>query len=512
MKHMKKLVSVLLTMVMVLAMTVVASAAGDTPTTYKITINNTTTGHTYQVYQIFTGDLSTSEDDKKVLSNVQWGDDVTYTGEGVVTGKDEAGNDVYSTSASDIADALSDGSLKLEDFIADLTLNKTTKEVESTASSTVIDGLVAGYYLVKDKDDSLTGSETYTKYIVQLVGDATVNVKSDVPTFEKKLKDTNDTTGVTSDWQDSADYDIGDTIPFKLEGTVASNYDDYSTYYFAFHDVEEEGLTFDSSSVKVYVDNTPITSGYTVVTDTDDGCTFEVIFDNLKDISSVHAGSVITVEYESTLNANAILGEQGNVNKAKLEFSNNPNEEQSGADKPETGETPWDNVIVFTYEVIINKVDGSNEPLTGAKFTLEKVLKDGTKETIAVIEAETGATFTFEGLDDGNYILTETETPEGYNTIDPITFTVTADHTITWDGENRTAVLTSLSGNKVEGEITLTADKSEGSLSANVVNQAGNTLPETGGMGTTIFYVLGSILVLGAAVLLITRKRMGAQR
>ena len=116
--------------------------------------------------------------------------------------------------------------------------------------------------------------------------------------------------------------------------------------------------------------------------------------------------------------------------------------------------------------------------------------------------------FTLSGLDDGEYTLTETVTPAHYNTISPITFTVNADHTITWDATPRDTVLTSLSGNKVIGEITFDVDKTAGSLTTNVVNKIGTTLPGTGGIGTTIFYVIGGGLMVAAAILLITKKRM----
>ena len=492
MKHMRKLASLLLALVMVFTLATTAFA-DETPTTYTITAPEN--GHTYEVYQIFTGDLSGT-----TLSNVKWGKNGT--------GTEGAAVDQTTLDALTAVNSKSDAE-KLDVIKTYVNLNtnafKTVGGTDVARVSSVV--VPAGYYLIKDKDNSVTGTDSYTLYIVEIVGDITISPKAAVPTFEKKLKDTNDSTSnSTSGWQDSADWDIGDRVPFLLKGTVASNYDSYKTYYFAFHDVEETGLDFDANSVKVYVDGTLVTSGYQVNTSTNDECTFEVIFSNLKNIDSVHAGSVITVEYESTLNKDANIGEQGNVNKAKLEFSNNPNEEQSG--KGETGETPWDNVIVFTYKVIINKVDSENKSLSGAEFTLEKVMADGTKNTITVVTAESGTTFTFQGLDDGEYILTETKTPAGYNTIDPITFTVTADHTITWDGTNRTSVLTSLTGNKVNGEIDFTADKSAGSLSADVVNNAGSTLPETGGIGTTIFYVLGSVLVLAAVVLLVTKKRM----
>ena len=335
----------------------------------------------------------------------------------------------------------------------------------------------------------------------------TVAPKSDVPSFEKKLKDSNDTEGTLSDWQDAADWDMGDDVPFKLEGTVASNYADYDTYYFAFHDVEENSLTFNKDSVKVYVDDTEITSGYSVVTEgLTDGCTFEVKFADLKTIDGVKAGSKIRVEYTSTLNENAVLGKHGNVNKAKLQFSNNPNDSQNGETSP-TGETPWDNVIVFTYKTVINKVDDKNQPLKGAEFTLSKKMKDGSTKTVAVVKDSEGTTFTFNGLDDGDYVLTETKTPAGYNSIKPITFTVTANHTITWEGEDRDTILTSLSGNAASGEITFTPTDDKSELDTNVVNKPGSSLPETGGMGTIVLYAAGAVLVIAAGVYFGLKKK-----
>lgn len=493
MKKMKRLVALALSVVMVLAMSVFAFAAEQT-----FTITAPATTHQYEIYQIFTGDLSGS-----TLSNVKWGQNGTGT----------TGSTVAEAVLTELAniDANSSDSDKLD-------IIKKYAKLDHDPVATISNGntytAAAGYYLIKDEDNSVSGLDSYTTYIVKVVGDVAITPKAAVPSFEKKIKDKNDTEGTTSDWQDSADYDIGDDIPFKLEGKVASNYADYKgKYYFAFHDIEEEGLSFNKDSVKVYVDNTEITgsSDYEVVekSSTKDGCTFEVVFKNLKDISSVEAGSKIRVEYTSKLNNNAVLGNQGNVNKAKLEFSNNPNEEQKGEDKPGTGETPWDNVIVFTYQVVVNKraesVDG--DKLSGAEFTLEKVLKDGTTKPITVVKSDDGTSFTFKGLDDGKYILTETKTPNEYNSIDPIEFTVNADHTITWDGTNRTGVLTSLTGNQEDGKITFTANTDKSKLTTNVVNKKGSTLPSTGGIGTTIFYVVGAILMVGAAVLLITKRR-----
>ena len=485
MKALKKAMSVLVSLLMIFTFALPAFAA-DATYTIKAPDNE----HQYEIYQIFTGDLH-----EGVLSNVKWG---------------QNGTDAEGTAVdSKIIDKLTAVNSKSDRDILDVV--EPYANLNSAPVATISNGqtysAAAGYYLIKDKDGSVTGTETYTTYIVQVVGDVTITPKSDAPSFEKKVKDTNDTTGVTSNWQDSADYDIGDAVPFKLEGTVSSKYADYKTYYFAFHDQAEAGLSFNADSVKVCVDDVQITTGYEVVTSPEDGDTFDVVFANLKYITTVKAGSKITVEYTATLNDKAVLGSQGNVNKAKLEFSNNPNSDQVGKpDKP--GETPWDNVIVFTYQVVVNKIDGNKQPLKGAEFTLEKVLQDNTKKPIDDVKSTDGTTFTFKGLDDGKYILTETVTPAGYNTIDPIEFTVTADHKIEWISGERTDILTSLTGSITDGEITFTPSADKSQLATNVINNRGTELPGTGGIGTTIFYVIGGLLMAAAAILLITKKRM----
>lgn len=490
MKKMKRLVALALSVVMVLAMSVFAFAAEGTGT-YKITAP--ATSHQYEIYQIFTGDLSGS-----TLSNVKWGANGTKT----------AGSAVDEATLNALT-AVNTGSNKEILAVVEKYANLKSTPIGTVTNESTYDA-AAGYYLIKDKDNTVSGIDSYTTYLVKVAGNVTITPKADVPSFKKKLKDKNDTEGTTSDWQDSADYDIGDDIPFKLEGKVASNYADYKgKYYFAFHDIEEEGLSFNKNSVEVYVGENKIETGYEVVENPTDGCTFEVVFKNLKDISSVEAGSKIRVEYTSKLNDKAKLGKEGNVNKAKLEFSNNPNEEQKGEDKPGTGETLWDNVIVFTYQVVVDKYAESEngQKLPGAEFTLQKVLKDGSKETVKVVKSDDGTSFTFKGLDDGKYILTETKTPNEYNSIDPIEFTVNADHTITWESQERTDILTSLTGTATDGKITFTANTDKSELATKVVNKKGSTLPSTGGIGTTIFYVVGAILMVGAAVLLITKRR-----
>ena len=497
-KAMKKLMAALLAVAMVCAMAIPAFADGSSSTsTAAVTLYTITApknGHTYEIYQIFTGDYDALQ--PSMLANIKWGKNGTGTA-------GEAVEQTVLDALSKVASYTSDSD-KLDVIDKYVTLTNPVETITNGGSVEV----VGGYYLIKDKDGTVPSSAAYTPYIVSVVGNVTIEPKSnEVPKFTKKLKDTNDTTGVITGWQDSADYDIDDKIPFRLQGTVSKDFDSYKTYYYAFHDVEEAGLTFDPSSVKVFVGDeetgTKIdASNYTVVTNPADGCTFEIVFDDLKNISSVAANSTITVTYESTLNGNAVLGAQGNVNTAKLEYSNNPR--GNG-----TGTTPWDNVIVFTYKVVVNKVDQNRQPLEGAEFTLTKKLKDGTENVIPMkIDTSNKALFTLSGLDDGVYTLTETVTPAHYNTISPITFTVNADHTITWEADPRNTVLTSLSGNTASGEITFTHNETDGSLTTDVVNNIGTTLPGTGGIGTTIFYVIGGGLMVAAAILLITKKRM----
>lgn len=467
-----------------------ATAAENTTATTNPTITFPTDAkyqdHTYEVYQIFTGDLSSDG----VLSNVKYGKNCNQT----------EGDEVPATELKKLTDVNVAGKTDQDKLDVIKTFAKLDTPIATLTKDNKTYSAAPGYYLIKDKDGSVSGTDANTLYITKVVGDVTISPKSDVPSFQKKVKDVNDSTGDTSDWQDSADYDIGDDVPFQLKATLPSNYANYKTYYLAFHDVEEKGLSFNPNSVKVAVDNTLVDSDkYTVkTTGFTDGCTFEVVFTDLKTAVAATNGSEITVDYTSTLTADATLGDQGNVNKAMLQFSNNPNSEQGGESTP-TGETPWDNVIVFTYKVVVNKVNENKEALKGAAFKLEKKLKDGTTKPVKEFTAGEDTSFTFSYLDDGDYVLTETTTPAGYNTIKPITFTVTADHKVEWTTGERTDVLTSLSGNAASGEITLAADKTAGSLTADVVNVKGSNLPSTGGMGTTILYAAGAAIVLVAA-------------
>ena len=551
MKLFKKLFSYLVTLTMVLSLATFAGvnvhAEGESQNPYTLTINGTVTGHSYAVYKVFGGDLS-----GKTLSNIVWGKGVNGSDllaalkrDAAFNKKDENNKTVNvfkdAENASDVTKILSDNYKEDESegakaFAQDVGsyLNEATTTVASDQVKTTISLSDAGYYFVKD-NAAVSGHDASTRFIVQVVGPATVNVKSGVPTVTKKVKDTNDSTGTTSDWQDSADYDIGDSVPYQITGTMPSNIANYKTYNYVFTDTMSKGLTYTASTtekknykVMLYTDSndntgTDVTSAFKEdiadVTSEDEYNGGHKITWSCADLKAnnltngVTENSKFVLTYNAELNEKAVIGSAGNPNKVDLTYSNNPNKGGEG----DTGKTPEDKNIVFTYKVVVNKVNETNKPLAGAKFDLLKKVKDnkGTESwaTIASgIEAKevkdsngnvVSYTAEYKGLDDGDYKLTETTTPAGYNTIAPIEFTISAEHDETSDNP----ALTQLSGNVKSGTATFTADKSAGSLTTNVVNKKGSTLPSTGGMGTTLLYAAGGVLVACAVAYVMFNKK-----
>lgn len=568
MKHLKSLAAWMLSVLLMLTLALPAWAAGAT---YTITINNTNSGHTYEAYQIFSGDVST---DGTVLSNIQWGSGVNSTGQVDEKTLLEALKSISEftscSTAAGVADVLKtfgENSANLDKFAA--VVEKYVTQATGTATpgsgktSCTISNLPAGYYLIKDKN-TVTGHDASTKFILKVVGNTIVTPKSSVPAVEKKVKEN---TQYTSDdrygagYNDVADYNIGDDVPFKLIGTLPTTLDDYSTYKYVFHDTLSAGLTLKSGTVKVYVasskkadlnDATLVpASNYTLTVEGEsvaptDGCSFEISFNNIKDLKNdsapitVTQNSFIIVTYDATLNSNAAIGSgTGNPNRVYLEFSNNPNAGGEG----ETGETPEDKVIVFTYKLDGTKVDGKNNEikLADAEFVLlnsekNKVAKVDTAgkvvgwnelpegynnytyeqwtdlnedgKNVNFTSNESGK-FSVTGLDDGTYYLREIKAPDGYNLAGAdmeVKIDATTVNGQNWNGMPAGA-LTDISVKVNSGEVQK-GDTSNGTVSITVENKKGTTLPETGGIGTTIFYVMGSALALGALVLLVAKKRM----
>ena len=541
----KKLMVVFVAVMMVMSLTSRVYAddetAGETEETYKISGGKE--NHTYTVLQLFTGDLS---NDGTTLSNLKWPDGTVFTKDQIDELKALV-EDLDGASEVEIANAMWDA------------YESTAVEVGTLESADdEISGLPAGYYLIHDTTEEMQAGDAKTLYVLNVVNNVEFEPKTGTTFSEKKVQDINDSTETElSDLQDSADYDIGDDVPYTLTATLAENVHDYQTYHITFIDELESGklrnnkdYTFYINEEELDLENLPDGLEVTVDTDSDNG--FEITFEwsagDHKQLNSANGFDLdeaeITVKFTAELLEEANIGAQGNINTLTLEYSNNPNVK----DGSETDTTTPDTVIVFTYELVINKVqnnpdydpevEGSEQyiSLDGAAFSLYKlydnpdVLPEDAEQCteegyedyylVSPLEAEDGHTFSFAGIDDGQYLLVETETPNGYNTIAPIEITVEATH----EGEIQAFVengriygddgyLTLLDANGVSGdetiELTFTVDQNnDEALSADVVNQKGVVLPSTGGIGTTIFHIAGAALVLGAGILLISKKRM----
>lgn len=538
--------------------------------------DNTTT-YSYEIYQIFTGTYSGG-----TLSNVKWGANGNGTnGEGVDDDTLEALTSLDSTASDSTKLATIKKYANLDSdstpYVTFLTSDSSAIAVDGTTltisheaatdsvnATTTVTDLPDGYYLVKDASDSMGGNDVYTTYVVKVVsGTLTIVRKGTIPTVEKDIVIDEDTTA------DANAVSIGDTITYKITGTLPSNYEDYTTYYYKFTDTLSKGLTYDEDSANLTVTaytssndttGTNITSSFTVAstTNTDGTTTLTLVCKDLKAIENLTltSNSTIVVTYDATLNENAVVGStDGNKNDVNLTYSNDPNDDGSGDTTP-TGTTPDSTVITYTTAITITKTDSSGNTLTGAAFKLTGdsvnvvvvtygayeeneegegtyyLLSDGTYTTTVPNEAnsdsyastettydlvqqtktvtcsdsvdvtgyvDSSGELTFTGLGAGTYTLSEITTPAGYNTISDITFTVE------WSEDDGFSIKEDDSGVAV---ITDSDNGIVGTLAVTVVNNSGSELPSTGGTGTTVFYIVGAVLVIGAGVTLITRRRV----
>lgn len=520
MEKTKKLLAMFLTLIMAVVLAVPAFAAEGV---YTITINNENDGHTYAAYQIFSGDLAGN-----VLSNIGWGDGVNGAALLTALKADSAIGSCFAecSTAADVANVLSkeftSNSENLDTFATIVGKHLTTVAGMSIddGSTYTISNLAAGYYFVKDSQ-SVSGNDARTKFILELVKDTTVTPKSGVPTVDKQVQDeTIDAEkGAVDGWGETADHEINETFQFKLVATIPEDADvnAYDHYYINFVDTWSNGVSYDGIA-SVTVNETVLTAEqYTAVTPTTNSMnvTIQDIIPYLGEGNDL-AGSTVTVIYNAHLNANAYVnntsGKTENENTVKLEFSNNPYWDGTGT--PETGETEEDTVWVFTYQVNNTKQDGdTGAPLPGAGFRLYSD-EDCENEIALILDTEKSAyrpiasneqgeemisangtgIFNIIGLDHGTYYLKETTIPIGYNELSPNPFVVT------------------ISATHAESEATANVTLDQNSTMNNTIeNFTGATLPSTGGMGTTLFYILGGVLVVGAGVLLIVRRRMGGQ-
>lgn len=591
---MKKRLSVFLasafTAILALVMAVPAYAASSDNT---ITINSETSGHTFEAYQIFAGDYA-EVDDVATLSNVKWGDGVDA--EKIVDGKTllqalQADATIGSyfmddKTAADVADTLAtakvgDSQTKaFEDNAANIDafanvvsgyLSMHTDSGDPTGTDPyvyTINNVADGYYFIKDADNSLgnAGANAYTKFMLQVVADVTVDAKADVPTIDKNTGDpvTPDVIDLTGN-----NASIGDMIPYQVASYVP-NMDGYEKYFFVVTDELADGLTF-NNDVAITLGDDTLTAGedYTVTPD-GDGHGFKIVLKNFIQYKD-QQGAKIVITYSATLNQDAIIGSAGNENKVYLTYSNDPNYTYQGDDEPDpndpVGITPESKTYTYTTGIDLFKVDENSDLLTGAKFSIsgERVktvlvnskifkkdangtywrLKDGTYTTEAptisgdqtdnsdAYESTTqkyskveevtqqnvaepvelegwvdgNGRITFDGLAAGTYTITEMVAPDGYNLLDgPIVIQIdwkapdTLEQACTW-------TVNPEGSNDLGDKATVYTD---GTIAVTVHNERGSLLPSTGGMGTTMFYIVGGVLVAGAAVAYVVKRRMNA--
>ena len=483
MKHARKLTSLLLALVMVfaLAVTVAAEEGTGTTGTGSITVENPREGQEYKAYKIFdvvyddaghysytieSGDsgspwyntVNAYASELNGLQLTQVGDTNTYV---VTFGR------VY-FSAPKFADAL-------KKALDDGSVTDSGSKLATDGTSVSVTGLPLGYYFVTSSTGALCSLDTTNPSVI-------IHDKNNIPFEKTKTVEKND-------------FNVGDTVPFIITGEVPEH-TIFTTYTYEITDKMSDGLTFNENSLRVKVGNSDVTENpakCTIVKGTTAApYTFKVTI-SVKDCT---VGEAIKVTYTATINENAVA--KISHNEARLTYSDDP----TNLEHKTT--TPPQKVDVYTSKIAILKVAEGSETtkLKGAEFVLYKevISEDGTvtkqyykwtddhkvewvteqNKADVKVTGEKGEA-SFDGLANGDYYLVETKAPDGYNRL-------TEPHKVTVAGSS--------------------TDTAKLTATAKVANKTGAVLPSTGGMGTTVFYVLGFVLVVGAGVLLVTKKRM----
>ena len=481
MSNTRKLVSLLLAVALVFAMTTALATQEGTLTGGSITINDAVPEQTYKAYQLlYLESYNKDAGAYAYKANSAWETwlktqttYLSFDAQGYVTWVENADAAAFAKLAQ----------VEAAKMTADATATAPAAAEGAKYSTVQFTGLKLGYYLVDTTLGTLCSLDTTNPDVV-------MEEKNEVPTNVKTVEE--DSTG---NYGEKNDADIGQTVNFKSTITAQAGAENY-----VFHDTMSAGLTYTGVTGITLNDVAVDTNSYTVVTTgLTDGCTFEVRFmqafcDTLK------ANDQIVISYTATLNENAVIAEEGNPNTSKVSYGDSSNTKYTPDSRTKT--YTWD-VDVFKYTM-----NGENETaLAGATFTLSKnadgsnpialvsegnnvyrVAKTDETGTVTEITTDTTGKFTIKGLDADTYYLTETAAPAGYNKLaGPVTIVI---------GEN--------------GVVNGTTEAPQGVDEVKVLNQSGTELPSTGGIGTTIFYVLGGVLAVGAVALLIAKRRTRA--
>ena len=533
-KVIKKLLAALLAVAMVCAMAIPAFAENSE--------GDVDSHHTYSAFQIFKGDVEGNNIKDFKISNVDWGSNIINNSDDFLNKLREADHIgplfTNAKSAQEVLAVISqwhdsdDYSIAFARFVCHYLYSNDanpTYVVRAGSNALTIPEAKAGYYLFVDttdfsKDDSYHSYNSFLLMVTKGNWNVPITPKAEKPTVEKKVYDNPDGTS-TGGFGSSADHAINEKFQFQLTATLPDStnraYDYYDKYSVIFHDTLSEGITYDkddeldsvviksngntyniTDSSKYTIDTTDLESQNSFVVNIDvKACAKDAGFD-------LNNGATITVTYTAHLNDKAYVntagGSTSNINKVYLTYSNNPKDESSIGKTPES--TP---VYVYPYQLNNTKHQDTEKgpALEGACFRLysdeactdqsevQLYQKDGFyypikdvlgKEAVEMKSAANG-TFNVKGLDAGTYYLKEITPPDGYSACKVIPVTIKADHSRN-DQVN-------LEGSNLTNDIVN-------------IKAGGITLPSTGGIGTTLFYVVGGGLMVAAIVLLVTKKRM----
>ena len=554
MKSLKKFFALALALALCFVMALPAMAAdeatpppvsADEKTTLQIKDN--TFGHAYTIYQLFVGDVSTNDAGERILSNVKYGS-AGFGGEG--TPVPDSVLQKFTSPDGEYYDLNN----FVKEHIKDLESFKDGWKGESIE-------VMPGYYIIVDENtEGAAENEADSAYIVQVVGPTAVAPKTTVPELDKttdsdKSKYQPELDEAAGNATDKYGHKIGEVFPFDLKASIPVEYlSKFDTYKLVFHDQMSEGLSF-KEGFTVKVDGKEISAEQYKVTGSvvnEDGSIgkdvagagFTLTIDDIISIVGKEnipetGNIVVTVHYTAYLNEKSLVWDtdaNGNTNSAHLEFSRDPNNEG------EMGTTPPDVVTIFTFDLDGLKTDGDGNALAGAGFTLydednnviplykdketgkyfvwEASEKNPVPETFERVEtdeirSDDKGDFIINGLKPGKYILKETTVPTGFNKAPDMEITVTVEEYV----ENTDGTVTpKLNVSKkyiiTDGVGDVDTDTQQGdsdNTNVTIVNKKGTLLPSTGGIGTTIFYAVGGVLVVGAGVLLIVKKRLGSK-